>query len=62
MYDSTIYPNNVPIRLEAHSQAPSERSSAASLPPVRAMSVTSSAFRRKDMLLERQHELQAQLM
>jgi len=57
-WDSAIARNNVPI--QAASVASSKRS-AVSLPSMRTVSVSSSADRRRELLVERHNELQAQL-
>ena len=57
-WDPAIARNNVPIR--AASLA-SSKQSAMTLPSMRTVSISSSADRRRELLIERHGELQAQL-
>lgn len=58
-WDAAIGRCNVPLR--APSVASSSKRSVASLPSMRTVSISSSADRRRELLLERHGELQAQL-
>ena len=58
-WDAAVARGAVPIR--APSVVSSSKSAAASLPSLRAVSISSSADRRRELLIERHEELQAQL-